>query len=307
MVDPLISVVVFARNAAATIERTLHSICAQRNQHLELIVLDGGSTDDTLNIIHKFRDRIAIFRTGPDGGPTNAINEGVRRASGEIICLLPADDWLEPGALSIVAEEFSDNPQLDILTCGARIARVRDDGEVVVRAKYQDLRALEFTLSNILRNPLTCARFIRRGVYERLGGMDDSWMYADKEFLVRAYLAGVASKVRCELAFTFRQHLGSTTNSGRREMTMKMLGDNIKLFRHYGVTPALSVTDRRAFRHLHGGSSARLAASLVLCGRFREAWRTVQDAFRSDSTWPLNAIVWYYGSARGKYRHARAR
>jgi len=307
MVDPLISVVVFARNAAATIERTLHSICAQRNQHIELIVLDGGSTDDTLDIIHRFRDRIAIFRTGPDGGPTNAINEGVRRASGEIICLLPADDWLEPGALSVVAEEFSDNPHLDILTCGARIARVRDDGEVVVRAKYQDLRTLEFTFSNILRHPLTCARFIRRAVYERLGGMDSSWMYADKEFLVRAYLAGVASKVRCELAFTFRQHLGSTTNSGRREMTMRMLSDNIKLVRHYGATPALSIADRRAFRHLHGGSSARLAISLVLCGRFGDAWRTVQDAFRSNSTWPLNAVVWYYGSARAKYRHARAR
>jgi glycosyltransferase involved in cell wall biosynthesis len=306
MVDPLISVVVFARNAAETIERTLHSICAQRHQHIELIVLDGGSTDDTIDIIHKFRDRIAIFRTGPDGGPTNAINEGVRRASGEIICLLPADDWLEPGALSIVAEEFSDNPQLDILTCGARIARVCEDGELVVRAKYQDLRALEFTLSNILRNPLTCARFIRRAVYERLGRMDGSWIYADKEFLVRAYLAGVTSKVRCELAFTFRQHLGSTTNSGRREMTMRMLSDNIKLFRHYGATPALSVADRRALRHLHGGSSARLAASLLLCGRFRDAWRTVRDAFRTDSTWPLNAVVWYYGSAREKYRHARA-
>jgi len=307
MVDPLISVVVFARNAAPTIERTLHSICAQRNQHIELIVLDGGSTDDTLDIIHRFRERIAIFRTGPDGGPTNAINEGVRRASGEIICLLPADDWLEPCALSVVAEEFSNNPQLDILTCGARIARSGDDGEVVVRAQYQDARALEFSLSNILRHPLTCARFIKRVVYERLGGMDSSWIYADKEFLVRAYLAGVASKVRCELAFTFRQHLGSTTNSERREMTMKMLSDNIKLFRHYGATPALSVADRRAFRHLHGGSSARLAASLVLCRRFRDAWLIVRDAFRSNSTWPLNAVVWYYESAREKYRHARAR
>ena len=306
MVNPLISVVVFARNAAETIERTLYSICAQRNQHIELIVLDGGSTDDTLDIIQRFRDRISIFRTGPDGGPTNAINEGVRRASGEVICLLPADDWLEPDALSVVAEEFSNNPQLDILTCGARIARVGDDGEVVVRAQYKDPRALEFTLSNILRHPLTCARFIRRAVYERLGGMDNSWIYADKEFLVRAYLAGVASNVRCELAFTFRQHTGSTTNSGRREMTMKMLSDNIKLFRHYGAISALSVADRGALRHLHGGSSARLAASLLLCRRFRDAWRTVQDAFRSNSTWPLNAVVWYYGSAREKYRHARA-
>jgi len=239
MIHPVVSILVFVRNAATTIEQTLDSICSQRNQHFELIVLDGGSTDGTLEIIQRYRDRIAILRTGPDGGPTNAINEGVRRASGEIICLLPADDWLEPGALSVVAEEFSNNTRLEILTGGARIARVRDNGEVVVRAKYQDLRALEFTLSNILRNPLTCARFIRRAVYERLGGMDSNWIFADKEFLVRAYLAGVVSKVRCELVFTFRQHAGSTTNSGRRELTMKMLSANIKLFRNYGATTAL--------------------------------------------------------------------
>ena len=307
MAEPLVSIVTPVLNGRKYLEEYVRSVLDQSYRHIEQVFVDGGSTDGTLEIIQRYRDRIAILRTGPDGGPTNAINEGVRRASGEIICLLPADDWLEPGALSVVAEEFSNNTRLEILTGGARIARVRDNGEVVVRAKYQDLRALEFTLSNILRNPLTCARFIRRAVYERLGGMDSNWIFADKEFLVRAYLAGVVSKVRCELVFTFRQHAGSTTNSGRREMTMKMLSDNIKLFRHYGATPALSIADRRAFRHLHGGSSARLAISLVLCGRFGDAWRTVQDAFLSNSTWPLNAVVWYYESAREKYRHARAR
>src|SRR5712664_2527432 len=98
VIDPLISVVVFARNAVATIGRTLDSVCSQRNRRIELIVLDGGSTDGTVEVIQKYRDRIAQLRSGPDGGPTNAINEGVRRATGDVICLLPADDWLEAEA-----------------------------------------------------------------------------------------------------------------------------------------------------------------------------------------------------------------
>jgi len=305
MTDPVISVVVFARNAAATIGRTLDSVCSQANQRTELIVLDGGSTDGTLDVIQEYRDRIAQFRSASDGGPTNAINEGVRRTTGDVICLLPADDWLEPEALSIVAEEFSRNPELDLLSCGARIARVGDDGGVVICAEYRDAPNLEFTLLNILRHPLTPARFIRRSVYERLGGMDNSWMFPDKEFLVRACLAKVKSKVRCELAYTFRQHIGSATGSGRPEMTMKMLGENIKLSRHFLGAPSLSSDDQRALRNLHGGSSARLAAMLAARGRFADAGRTVRDAFRSNSTWPLNAAVWYYGSVREKYRHAR--
>jgi hypothetical protein len=306
MIDPVISVVVFSLNAATTIGRTLDSVYSQLSQRIELIVLDGGSTDGTLDVVEKYRDRIAHFRSGPDGG-TNAINEGVRRAGGDVICLLPADDWLEPDALSMVADEFSKNLQLDVLSCGARIVTVGQDGRVVVRAEYLDAQNLEFTLSNILRHPLTCARFIRRRVYERLGGMDNSWMYPDKEFLVRACLAKVTSTVRCELAYSFREHSGSATNSGRPDMTMKMLTENINLCRHYLGAPALSVSNRRALRHLHGGSSARLSAMLAARGRFADAGRTVRDAFRSSSTWPLNAVIWYYGSAREKYRHARTR
>jgi glycosyltransferase involved in cell wall biosynthesis len=306
MTDSVVSVLVFARNAVTTIERTLHSICSQRNQRFELILLDGGSTDGTLEVIQKYRDRIAVLRTGPDGGPTHAINEGIRRASGDVICLLPADDWLEPDALSIVTEEFSKDPELEVLTCGARIARLADDGGIVVRAEYLNPSALAFTFSNILRNPLTCARFIRRTVYERLGGMNAGWTFADKEFLLRAYLADVKSKVRCELAFTFRQHGGSATNSGRPEMTMRMLRENIRLCRRYATVPNLSAVNRRALRHLHGGSSARLAAMLLIRGRFRDAWRTVRKAFRYNLTWPLNAAVWYVESAREKYRQARA-
>jgi hypothetical protein len=84
-----------------------------------------------------------------------------------------------------------------------------------------------------------------------------------------------------------------------------MQTENINLCRHYLGAPALSASDRTALRRLHGGASARLAAMQAARGWFSDAGRTMRDAFRSNSTWPLNAAVWYYGSAREKYRHAR--
>jgi glycosyltransferase involved in cell wall biosynthesis len=307
MVSPVISVVLFVRNAVTTIRRTLESVCSAQVERTELIVLDGGSTDGTVDVIHEYRHQIAHLRSGADGGPTNAINEGVRRATGRVICLLPADDWLEQNALSIVADEFSKDSDLDVLSCGARIVRLNEPDGMTILEEYRDQLHLKFSLANILRHPLTCARFITKRVYERLGGMDNSWMFPDKDFLIRVYLAKVKSKVRCELAFNFRRHIGSTTNSGRPEMIMKMLSENIELSRHYLAASALSRQDQIALRHLHGGSSAHLAGMLAGRARLGDAGRAIRDAFRSNPTWPLNAVVWYYGSAREKYRHARAR
>jgi glycosyltransferase involved in cell wall biosynthesis len=305
MAQPLISVVVFARNAAATIGQALDSVCAQPFAGAELLVLDGGSTDGTLTIVEKYRDAIAFVRSRPDGGPTNAINEGVGRARGDVICLLPADDWLAPGALPFVADEFSRDRDLDVLTCGARI--VRTNGGVRVWAEYRDETQLGFTLPKILRNPLTCARFIRKRVYDKLGGMDNSWTFPDREFLVRACLSRVASKVRGRLVYNFRRHSGSATNSGRPEMTIRMLEGNLKLSRHYLAAPGLSADDRAALLRLHGGSSARLALMSGVRGDLASAGATLAAAFRTDPGWALDALAWYYGSAQEKLRNARAR
>jgi glycosyltransferase involved in cell wall biosynthesis len=307
MAAPVISVIVFARNAGATVGRALESVCTPRSEVAEVLVLDGGSTDATLDVVDKYRAAIAYLRSRPDGGPTNAINEGVGRAHGEVVCLLPGDDWLEAGALPFVANEFAQDRDLDVLTCGTRIVRTDPAGTADIWAEYRDEAHLAFTLPNILRNPLTSARFIRKRVYDKLGGMDNSWTFPDKEFLVRAYLSRVRSKTHGRLVYNFRRHRGSATNSGRPEMTIRMLEQNIKLSRRYLATPGLSAEDRLALLRLHGGSSARLALMTGMRGDLGQASTTLAAAFRTNPGWALDALAWYYGSAREKYRNARAR
>jgi glycosyltransferase involved in cell wall biosynthesis len=93
---PLVTVVTICLNRAATIGRTIASVRAQTYPNIEYIVLDGGSTDGTIDVIRANADAIDFWRSARDGGLYNALNEGVRRARGRFVQFVHSDDWLEP-------------------------------------------------------------------------------------------------------------------------------------------------------------------------------------------------------------------
>ena len=268
--------------------------------------MDGGSTDGTLEILRRYERYISALRSGPDGGPTPAINEGVSRARGDVIALLPGDDWLEPGALARVAEEFAADPKLDVLSCGTRYVRIDGAGNVRTLAQFTDAAALAFTLPNVLRHPLTAGRFIRRRRYRELGGHSTDFIFGDYDFLVRLCLAGVKSKVRCELAYSYRVHAQSTTFAGRPETTMTMMRENMRLASLYLRSKRLSPVDRRAFLRLHAGSALRLSVMTLARGQLRQTTRALVDASAMNALWPLAAFSWYCGSVSSKLRHSWA-
>lgn len=110
MSNPKISVVVPSFNQASFIEKTLRSIIDQGYPNLELIVIDGGSSDGSVDIIRRYEDRITYWVSEPDGGQTNGIIKGFERATGEIAGWLNSDDLYEPDTLREVAQYFSQNP-----------------------------------------------------------------------------------------------------------------------------------------------------------------------------------------------------
>ena len=188
-VAPGLSVVVFVKNAANTIERALKSVLEHQDSPVELLVLDGGSTDGTVEIIRRYQQRIAFWRSFADGGPEFAIREGIERATGEVICLLPADDWLEPNALDRVASEYAADPELDVLSCGVRVVHFDSNKNLVVDAEFLEPKDLEFNIYNIVRQILSGGRFIRRRVYRQLGGYNPDYsMSNDLELFIRVIL-----------------------------------------------------------------------------------------------------------------------
>src|SRR2546428_10065095 len=95
---PLVSVILFVRNLVAYVETAVLSVLRQSSEGVEFLVFDGGSTDGTVQVLQKYRDRFSYFVSASDGGPAAVINEGVRRASGDIIFLLSGEAGVEPSS-----------------------------------------------------------------------------------------------------------------------------------------------------------------------------------------------------------------
>ena len=109
---PKISIITITYNSENTIEDTINSVVSQKYDNLEYLIIDGGSTDHTLDIVNKYRDKIAVVISEPDKGISDAFNKGIRNATGEIIGIINSDDILMIGALSCIANNYK--PSIDV-------------------------------------------------------------------------------------------------------------------------------------------------------------------------------------------------
>lgn len=123
---PRISIVTPSLNQGKFIEKTILSIISQNYPNLEFIIIDGGSTDETISIIKKYEKYITYWVSEPDKGQSNAINKGLQKAKGEVVNWINSDDLLEPGALFKVAEAWNKNPNAPAWVGGCR--RVNEYG-----------------------------------------------------------------------------------------------------------------------------------------------------------------------------------
>lgn len=121
-----ISIVTVCYNMAPYIEQTMLSVLNQNYPELEYIVIDGGSTDGTQNIIEKYKDRLAYYVSEPDNGMYDAINKGFRHATGEVVAWINADDMYMPWTLAVVNRIFSKYDSVDWI--GGRYSFLTEDG-----------------------------------------------------------------------------------------------------------------------------------------------------------------------------------
>jgi len=116
MVDrPLVSIVTPSYNQAEFLAETIKSVLGQDYPNIEYIIVDGGSTDESVEIIKQFQDRISWWTSEEDQGQTDAINKGFQRASGKIFAWINSDDILKPQAVSEAVEFFLDNPRVGLV------------------------------------------------------------------------------------------------------------------------------------------------------------------------------------------------
>ena len=99
---PLVSIVTVVYNGIGTLERTIQSVIGQDYPNIEYIIIDGGSTDGTIDLLRRYEDRIDLWTSGKDKGIYDAMNKGIALCTGEWVALINADDWYEPGAVKKV-------------------------------------------------------------------------------------------------------------------------------------------------------------------------------------------------------------
>lgn len=170
--SPKISVVTPVLNAAATLERAIDSILSQNYSPIEYIVVDGGSTDGTLDLLSKYSSDISQLITDTDKNVAEALNKGFSLATGDIYCYLNADDEFMPGVFEKVATIFSQESTVDVVTGGC--LRVYADGSRQQTCPPGDLSKI-MPLKNPIEQPST---FWRGALHRSIGKFDESFFLA---------------------------------------------------------------------------------------------------------------------------------
>jgi glycosyltransferase involved in cell wall biosynthesis len=170
---PRVTIVTPSFNQAQFLERTIRSVLDQEYPDLEYIVMDGGSTDGSVEIIRRYAEQLTYWTSGPDGGQAAAINAGWRMAHGQVLAWLNSDDFFMPGALSAVGHAFQEHPKA-VLVYG-QTQLVDPDGLLLgtVGSAYRH-RTLMYS-HQLIPQP---SAFFRRSAVDAVGLLDESLHYS---------------------------------------------------------------------------------------------------------------------------------
>lgn len=166
----LVSIVTPSFNQASYLEQAIRSVLDQDLAEIEYIVMDGGSTDGSVEIIKKYASKLAYWSSEKDAGQADAINKGMGRARGEIVAWLNSDDTYLPGAVAAAVRAFEQNP--DVVLVYADMLAVDEHGQTFNTFHYRQLTLEDLLSFQIIGQP---AVFMRRSAFEKAGCLDTSF------------------------------------------------------------------------------------------------------------------------------------
>jgi glycosyltransferase involved in cell wall biosynthesis len=222
--EPLVTIVTPSFNQGRFLEATICSVLEQDYPHIEYLVMDGASTDESLSILHKYADRLTYWESQPDHGQAHAVNKGLSRARGQLLGWLNSDDLLASGAVSRAVQVFQSQPEIDVLY--GCLARIDEHGRSVPTPILPKDR-LEFGLPYLIGECIVNqpGAFWRRRIMNQVGLLDESLMYSlDYEYWIRMALAGAKFKRIDPIVAYFRLSPGSKTVGQTAAQAEEQLG-----------------------------------------------------------------------------------
>lgn len=184
--DLSISVITPSYNQAAYITLTMNSVLSQGIHGMEYVVIDGGSTDGSTELIRKYEDHLSGWVSEKDRGQADAVNKGVERTTGEVIGWLNSDDLYLPGSLKKVLDYLKENPGIDAVY--GDVLSIDAEGKLMNVMRFSQYSAEDLMTFRVISQP---GVFFRRSAWERAGGLDISYHYLlDHDLWLRMIMGG---------------------------------------------------------------------------------------------------------------------
>ena len=238
-----VTIITSCYNREQTIRGCIESVLSQDYPDIEYIVVDGASKDNSLNIINEYKDKISKIISEPDHGMYEAINKGIRAATGDVIGLVHSDDFLFSNqTVSHIVQRFEET-HADFLYGDGLFVNPENTNKVVrnwIGGSYRLWKVRHGWL------PLHPTCYIRRDVMERKGLYNESYkIAADSDFLFR-YLLGGELSVTYLKEYSVRMRMGGlSTDSARRKHMWK---EDIRLYQSHGVNPTITKVEKMMWK-----------------------------------------------------------
>ena len=238
-----ISIITACYNRAATIRGAIESVLAQDYEDIEYIVVDGASTDGSLGVIDEYRGRIAKVISEPDNGMYEAINKGVRAATGDVIGLLHSDDMLYSTDTITKVVARMKAMGADFLYGDGLFVNAENTDKVIRNWIGGDYRLWKVRHGWLPLHP-TC--YIRRDAMLKRGLYNETYkIAADSDFLFR-YLLGGDLSVTYLHEYIVRMRMGGLSTDSRRRK--QMWHEDVRMYRSHGMNPTVTKIEKMLWK-----------------------------------------------------------
>ena len=279
---PLVSIITPSYNQVRYLEDTIQSVLQQDYPNIEYIIVDGGSTDGSREIIERYKNKLAWWVSESDQGQADAINKGFRKASGEVIAWLNSDDLYLPGAISAAVELFQENPAAGVIYGDAVSADA--DGRLLNELRFSNWGTQEFLQFNIICQP---AVFMKRTIVEKVGYLDSSYhFFLDHQLWIR---------LSRETEFYHHPEIWAVSRYHPDAKNVTMASDSgaevTRIMDWAEKEPDLAEIIGKNYNRVWAGAYQIIARYLLDGGKPKEAFKTYLKAAR---TWPPSLSKYWH-------------